>query len=146
MSENSLKALDILEFLKGLIKGLDDEGDAKLLLKCLKNADEFAEKMNQATILIKKMEIADIVKGLNIILGLLKQFSQAFKPCASDFDKIDDLIRAIRVADPSKMTFRIVSNQDVAIQLMNEYIISYSAKRVRTIGIYFGKILSFLLL
>jgi len=102
--------LDPVEFIKGLLEGLNEKGDVNNLLKCVKDLERIVSKIMQSLEYIKKGDFVNVIKGITMLLEAVTELMQSLKPCAEGFDQIKKLIDAISHVDIVKLVFKILGN------------------------------------
>lgn len=120
----------VLDFVNGFLKGIGETKNIDDLLVCLKSAEKIVEKIKEALILIGNMNIEDIIKGVYMIIGAVKELHELIGPCVSEYKVVEALLIAIHNADPSAIM------QKIMINFMPIYISIMSAINCFSQGLY----------
>lgn len=110
------KAFDIMEFLKGFLQGLNEKGDVKELIKCVKELDHVVAKILAAIKLILTKEYQNIVKGLTLLFEAINEFLNILAPCTKGFEQIKKLLEAFQHLEFMKLIYKILANPQPYIQ------------------------------
>jgi len=126
-SQLVLVNLDPIEFIKGLLEGLNEKGDINELLKCVKDIEHIVLKIMEAIEYIKKMDPLNLIKGITMLLEAVTELMNSLAPCASGFEQIKKLIDAISHLDIMKLVFKILGNPSPFIADVMDAIDAFNA-------------------
>eukprot|EP01022_Parablepharisma_sp_SALTPOND_P014113 TRINITY_DN1899_c0_g1_i1.p2 TRINITY_DN1899_c0_g1~~TRINITY_DN1899_c0_g1_i1.p2 ORF type:complete len:523 (-),score=82.97 TRINITY_DN1899_c0_g1_i1:4803-6371(-) len=108
--------VDPVEFLKGLLEGLNEKGDVNKLLKCVKDIEKIIDKIIEAIQYIQHMDPTNLIKGITLLLEAVNELMTVITPCAQGFEQIERLIDAIAHVDIVKLVFKILANPGPFVQ------------------------------
>ena len=114
--EMTTPKIDVFQFVKGFLEGINEKGDINELLKCVKDLEHIITKIIEAINYIKKMDITNLIKGITLLFEAITELLNIFKPCSEGFEQIKKLIQALSHIDIMKIIFKILANPGPYIQ------------------------------
>ena len=132
---------NMIEFLKGFLEGINESGDINNLIKCLKTGDDFLRKVKEAVELIKKMDPINVLKGVQELLGAVKELIEALKPCMDGFEELKKLMNALTHFDIRKIVQKIIGHASEFLMDITGAIECFSKGNYRCAGKFVGDIL-----
>lgn len=110
---------DIMKFLTGFLKGLNEKGDIGELVKCASGLEKIVPKIIEAINYLKHLDfehMADIIKGLTLLFQAITEFLQILQPCMKGFEQLKRLFDALQHLDIMKILMKILTNPAPIIQ------------------------------
>ena len=133
--------INVVDFLKGFLEGLNEKGDINELLKCVKDLEHIISKIIEAINYIKKMDIGNLMKGLTLLFEAITELLNVLKPCTQGFEQIKKLIEAFAHIDIMKIIFKILANPGPYIQDVTDAIDAFQKNDGHRAGKDIGDIL-----
>ncbi len=98
------------DFVKGLLEGIAEHGDAKKLAQCIKESDPTLEEIKDALSNIKNMAPDDVNKGAKMLLEGSVVIMGMLRPCMDGFTALKKLDSQLARADLQKVTKTMMSH------------------------------------
>lgn len=137
---------DALDFMKGFLEGIGEQGDINKLLQCLKDLESIFAKLKEALEHLKHMKLEDIIKGLTLLFTAVRELMEMLKPCSEGFDKIKKLIAAIAHPDIKKIAVHILLHPGDFLKHVTEAIAGFGKKDFHMAGKGVGGLLKLMFL
>merc|ERR1712100_242380 len=99
------------EFLAGMIEGLIQKDDLKNIQTCLTDGDTVVAEITSAVSDIEKGDVADIIKGVQVLGTLIGQLPDEFQHCKSmdaDVQRIENWAKIFQ--NPSQLIQTLTTN------------------------------------
>lgn len=135
-----------LEFLKGFLRGIGDQGDANKLLKCLHTLDVVIDKIKKAIERIASEDPREIILGLRMFIEALREMIIKFRPCLEGFDALKKLWDAILKMDLENVLKKALLNLNRIIGEATYIIDCFDDDDFNCAGFGTGNLLKFLFL
>ena len=119
--------IDVAEFLKGFLEGINEQGDINELLKCANNIESIINKIIEAFELIKKKTFDSIIAGVGLLIQAVKELLAILKPCSEGFTQIKKLLEALKNISVIKIAMKILAELGTYIQLITDFISAISS-------------------
>ena len=146
LQSRASESSSILEFLKGLLEGIDAPEEFEKVMKCIKSTEEILKKIIDAFAFLKKMKLNDIIKGLMLLFEAVKELFSMLKPCLEGVEKINKLIKAIISANITKIAYYIITHAAEFFFKITNGVACIEKKDYYCIGKVVGDILKLLFL
>ena len=130
-----------VEFVKGLLAGINEQGDINQLMECLKDGEELMKMIMEAIKLIATKKIENIIVGVADLIRSVKTLLDMLKPCASGFTELQKLINAVVHADFKAIVAKIIANLGYFVVGIISAIKAYEAGDFYNAGKYVGALL-----
>lgn len=134
------------DFLKGFLEGINEKGDIKKLLDCLKDLNPLFLKLKEALAHIKAMKLEEVIKGVTLLVEAVREFMDMLKPCSEGFEQLKRLIHAIARPDIRRIAMRIVQHPGEIIKDITQAIGCFDKADYNCAGVGIGKLLRVLFL
>lgn len=135
-----------MDFIKGFMEGLNEQGDINKLVGCIRDADAIIQEIIQALELIKTREIMDIIEGISKLVKAVKKIIEMLQPCSEGFKQFKKLMEALKNFDIQKLVIKILSNIEKIIGLIKDCIAGFKNKDFYAAGKNLGSLLFILFL
>ena len=120
--DNVEQSDSIIEFIKGLFKGLDEKGNIEDIIKCLDNIEPILNDIIKALELILTFELKKVYEGVIIFIAAVKKLFDIIKPCANSFEQLKKLMAAIANAKVLEIIKKIINNPGIFFSLITKAI------------------------
>lgn len=137
---------NVVDFITGLMEGLNEGGDIKKLIECIKDADKLIEDIINALKLIETKEIDQIIIGVTKLVKAVKTLFEMFEPCAEGFEQLKKLMKALKNLNLEKLIVKVISNLDKIITLVKNCVKFFKEKNFKEAGKSLGALLLLLFL
>ena len=102
---------DVENFLAGIIEGLIGENDLPEIKKCLNDSSAIEKQLAEAIADFEKGDISDIIKGIQIIGGILQNLNHTLGDCQGMQDDIARIEKWAQIFEnPQKLVQTLVQN------------------------------------
>jgi len=137
---------DVMNFVKGLMDGLNEQGDINALIKCLNGTEKVIEDIIDALEMIKTKKTDQIILGISKLVKAVSELIELFKPCSEGFEQIKKLMMALKNINFQKLLVKVLSNLNRIIALVTSCVEAFRTKQFKPAGDYLGKLLLMLFL
>ena len=137
---------DPVDFLRGLLDGLGVKEDIEKLKKCLKDVEKLIDELKIALQYLKKMDPADLKKGLELMFSALMEFLANMKACADSGSVIYKLIHLITNANILSIVTHILMHPVAFVADIEQAIAGFARGDLYTAGKSIGDMLRIIFL
>jgi hypothetical protein len=138
--DGTLESDPVFNFIKGFLEGVNEKGDVKELLKCLKDVEPLINKIIEAIQLILTMKIDNIMKGVIELVQAVTELINLLQPCSQGFEQLEKLIEAIFNTDIMKIITKIIANLPKFIEDFTTCIQAFTKGDFETAGKALGDV------
>lgn len=135
-----LKASVVEDFLRGLLEGLNDQGDIGKLLECVNGAEAIINDIIAALKLIATGNIMKVIEGVGKLVESAKKLMDILKPCTDGFEQLKKLMSALRDINIQKLIAKLLLNLGAYITNVKACIKAFEDRDFRNAGKYLGMI------
>jgi len=137
-------AINPIEFIKGLLIGIGEQGNMDPLIKCIKDAEHIFKKILEALEHIKKKKFNEVIKGITILISAVQELMQMLEPCSKGFNQLKKLINALKHPDIKKIAMRVLMHLSEIIADVMTAIGCFKSGDSKCAGKAVGEILKFI--
>ena len=137
----SLKSDPIIDFVEGFLEGLNEKGDVKKVLECIKNLEPVIFKMIEAIKKIMTFKIMNIIEGVKLLIEGVTEFIAILKPCSEGLEQLNKLFQAIISTDIMKIVAKIMSNPAPYLKDFMDCIEAFKKGDLRAFGKDLGDVM-----
>lgn len=135
-----------VEFIKGFLEGINENGNIESLMKCIKGGEEIMSKIVEAIKLIKTMDPVKVLKGVKDLVEAIKAIMKMLKPCTEGFEQLKKLLNALAHISVQNIVKKIISHPEEIIKYITQAVEGFSKNDFRLFGKAIGQMCSLLFL
>ena len=110
------------DFIKGFFEGINEGGDINKILDCLKEGEAIIAKVTEALECIMKMDVVNVMKGIMMLVDVVKQIGEKLKPCTEGYTQLEKLLKAVMNANFMEIVAKVMKNSFVIIAEIMDFI------------------------
>ncbi len=103
------------EFLNGFLEAINESGDINKLLECIKDGETVMNKIMEAFEYIMKMDMENMMKGVQLLIAAVTEMATKFQPCSEGFEQLKKLFSAVLNVDFMKLIAKIMAKSSQLI-------------------------------
>ena len=107
---------DIADFLKGFLKGLNEKGDVKELLKCTVGLEDVMNDIIKAVNLIGTWNFKELMEGFKLLYNAVVTLVNTLKPCCNSFKELTKFMVALMKTNVFQLVLKFLNNPGPYVQ------------------------------